>query len=64
MLLKMAVLLLAVWLVGVLGGYDIGDAVHLLLLVGGMLLLLTVLRARDAAMTASRQPQEPSARRQ
>jgi hypothetical protein len=54
MLLKVALVLLAVWLIGVLGAYDIGDAVHVLLLVGGMLLLLGVLKARDAAVAAAR----------
>ena len=62
MLLKIALGLLAVWLVGVLGVYDIGDAVHIFLLVGGMLLLLGVLKARDAAIAASRNPEEPSGR--
>ena len=37
MLLRDALVLLAVWLIGVLGVYDIGGAVHVLLLVGGML---------------------------
>lgn len=63
MLLKIALGLLAVWLVGVLGVYDIGDAVHIFFLVGGMLLLLGVLKARDAAIAASRKPEEPSGRR-
>jgi hypothetical protein len=63
MLLKIALGLLALWLVGVVGVYDIGDAVHIFLLVGLMLFLLGVLRARDAAITASRRPEEPSVRR-
>lgn len=63
MLLKIALVLLAVWLVGVLGVYDIGDAVHIFLLVGGMLFLLGFLKARDAAMAARRHPEEPSGRR-
>ena len=62
MLLKVALGLLAVWLVGVLGVYDIGDAVHIFFLVGGMLLLLGVLKARDAAIAARRNPEEPSGR--
>ena len=49
MLLKTAFVLLASWLVGVVGVYKIGDAVHVLLLAGLMLLLLAFLRARDAA---------------
>ena len=49
MLLKIACVLLVVWLLGVLGLYSIGDLVHVLLLVGLMLLLLGVLKAREAA---------------
>jgi hypothetical protein len=63
MLLKIALVLLAVWLFGVLGVYDIGDAVHIFLLVGGMLFLLGFLKAREAALAASRQPEEPPVRR-
>jgi hypothetical protein len=49
MLLKTALVLLAAWLLGLVGLYNIGDLVHVLLLVGLMLLLLAFLRARDAA---------------
>jgi hypothetical protein len=49
MLLKAAVLMLAVWLVGVAGLYDAGSLIHVLLLVGLMLLLLGALKARDRA---------------
>ena len=63
MLLKIALVLMAAWLVGVLGLYDIGDAVHLLFLVGGMLLLLAFVKGRDAALAASRPPEDPSRRR-
>lgn len=49
MLLKAALLLLIVWLLGVVGVYDDGTLVHVLLLVGLMLLLLGALKARDAA---------------
>ena len=49
MLFKTAFVLLGAWLLGVLGLYSIGDLVHVLLLVGLMLLLLAVLKARDAA---------------
>ena len=49
MLLKAAVLLLIAWLLGVVGVYNVGTLVHVLLLVGLMLLLLGVLKARDAA---------------
>jgi hypothetical protein len=55
MLLKIATVLLAAWLLGVLGVYSIGDRVHVLLLVGGLLLLLGLLRARDAAIAAARE---------
>jgi len=48
-LLKAALLLLIAWLLGIVGGYNIGSLVHVLLLVGLMLLLLGVLKARDAA---------------
>ena len=50
MLFKIALALLAVWLLGVLGLYTIGDVVHVLLLVGLGLLLLAFLRARAAAV--------------
>ena len=50
MLLKIALALLAAWMGGLLGVYRIGDAVHVFLLVGLMLLLLAFLKARDAAI--------------
>ena len=50
MLFRIALVLLAVWLLGVVGVYNIGDLVHVLLLVGLMLLLLAFLRARDAVV--------------
>ena len=49
MLFKIALVLLSVWLIGVVGVYNVGDLVHVLLLVGLMLLLLAFLRARDTA---------------
>ena len=49
MFLKVALLLLGVWLLGVAGVYSAGTLLHVLLLVGLMLLLLGVLKARDAA---------------
>lgn len=58
MLFKIALALLAVWLLGVLGLYPIGDLVHVLLLVGLGLLLIAFLRARDAAV--KRAVSEPS----
>ena len=50
MLLKAACVVLAVWLVGVLGLYEAGSLVHVLLLVGLMMLLLGALKARDATV--------------
>ncbi len=49
MLFTIALTLLAAWLLGVLGVYDVGDIVHVLLLAGLLLLMLALLRARDAA---------------
>ena len=49
MFLKVALLLLGAWLLGVIGVYNAGTLVHVLLLVGLMLLLLGMLKARDAA---------------
>jgi hypothetical protein len=60
MLLKIALVLLAAWLVGVLGVYSMGKAVHVLLLVGLMLLLLGFLRAREAVITAARDVEQTS----
>ncbi len=62
MLLKIALVLLTVWLAGVLGVYDIGDAVHIFFLAGGMLLLLGFLKARDSAIAEGRRLEEPSRR--
>jgi hypothetical protein len=52
MLIKIGLVLLAVWLLGLVGVYRIGDLFHVFLLVGLMLLLLGFLRARDAAVRA------------
>lgn len=49
MLLKMGLVFLVAWLLGIVGVYRLGQNVHFLLLVGLMLLLLGVLKARDAA---------------
>ena len=57
MLLKVALLLLVAWLVGVLGAYKAGTLVHVLLLGGLMFLLLAVIKGRDAAAArANRAP--------
>jgi hypothetical protein len=50
MLFKTALLLLVAWGLGVVGVYQIGDLVHVFLIVGLMLVLLAFLRARDAAL--------------
>jgi hypothetical protein len=56
MLLTAACLLLIAWLLGIVGLYDIGTFVHVLLLVGLMLLMLGMLKARDAATRARTDP--------
>lgn len=59
MLLKAALVLLFVWLLGVLGIYEVGTIIHVLLLVGLMLLLLGFLKGRDAAAhTGRRKPEQ------
>jgi hypothetical protein len=50
MLFKIGLVLLAAWLLGLVGVYDVGDLVHGLLLMGLMILLLAFSRARDAAV--------------
>jgi hypothetical protein len=54
MLLKIGLVLLLAWLLGIVGVYRLGQNVHFLLLVGLMLLLLGFLKARDA--TAGKAP--------
>ncbi len=49
MFFKTSIVLLAVWLLGVLGPVDAGDFVHLLLLVGLMLGMVGFLKAHDEA---------------
>jgi hypothetical protein len=56
MLVTVALLLLAAWLLGVICLYELGRAVHVLFLVGLMLLMLGVLKGRDAT---ARQPTRP-----
>ena len=60
MLFTIALTLLAAWLLGVLGLYNVGNVVHVLLLAGLLLLMLALLRARDAA---ARNAAGPSDRR-
>jgi hypothetical protein len=49
MVVKIALVLLVLWLIGLIAVPNVDDLVHVLLLVGLMLLLLAFLRARDAA---------------
>ena len=49
MLFKIALALVFVWGLGIAGVYDIGQIVHVLLLIGLMLLLLSFAKAHDAA---------------
>jgi hypothetical protein len=50
MLFISALVLLTAWSLGMLGLYRIGDLVHVFLLVGFLLILLAVAKARDAAV--------------
>jgi hypothetical protein len=63
MLLTGALVLLMAWLLGVVGVYDVGDAIHGLLLVGLMLLLFGLLKSREAALAAHRARGESPGRR-
>ena len=56
MLLKVALALILGWVAGVLAIDRIGKPIHMLLLVGLMLLLLGVLKARDATTVARHEP--------
>jgi len=49
MLFKIALALLSVWALGIAGVYAVGQIVHVLLLIGLMLLLLSFAKAREAA---------------
>jgi hypothetical protein len=48
MLFKVAIALLVVWIIGLI--YGIGQLIHVLLLVGIMLLLLSFAKQRDAGI--------------
>jgi hypothetical protein len=52
MLLKIGLVLLVAWFLGVVGVYRLGQGVHVFLLLGLLLLLLGFLKARDAAAKA------------
>jgi hypothetical protein len=58
MLVQVATVLLAIWLLGVAGVYRVGDVVHVFLLGGLWLLLLAMLKARDAALRPRNPPTE------
>ena len=53
MLFKIAVVLLTLWVPGLFGVYPVGDLFHGLLLLGLMLLVVAVLKARDAVVRQS-----------
>jgi hypothetical protein len=59
MLFKIAIVLLSAWVVGVIGLFEVGDLVHVLLLGGLWLLLLAFAKAREAAVrgTNGRSPE-------
>jgi len=50
MLFKVAFVLLFLWLLGMTGIYQVGEFVHVLLLVGLMLLMMAFIKAREAAL--------------
>lgn len=62
MLLIVSVVLLAIWLLARLldmfGIYPVGDLAHVFLLLGGILLLLAVVKGRDAARRGPKPPTE------
>lgn len=63
MLFTSALALLIAWLLGVLGVYTIGQPVHVLLLVGLMLLLLSTARFLDARRGVGKGTEESSQQR-
>ena len=54
MLFKLACVLLLLWLVRLFALDQVGELVHVPLLIGLMLLLLSLLRAREAAIQRAR----------
>jgi hypothetical protein len=50
MLAAVALLLLLAWVLGIVGAYDVGDLVHVLLLIALWLLLLAFATGRDTAV--------------
>ena len=56
MFFKTALVLLTAWLLGVLGVFDVGQAVHVLLLIGLLFLLLAATKRGDGAVNADTKP--------
>lgn len=56
MLFKTALVLLLAWLAGRLGVFDVGQAVHVLLLVGLLFLLLAAMKRGDASPNRNTTP--------
>ena len=50
MLFTTALVLMVAWLLGVLGVYTVGKSVHVLLLISLLLMLLALVKARDAEL--------------
>jgi thiamine transporter ThiT len=50
MLAAVALVLLLAWVLGIVGAYDVGDLVHVLLLVALWLFLLAFATGREAAV--------------
>lgn len=67
MLLKVALVLLVLWLVGVLGGvigaFQLGKLIHALLFVGLMLLLLSVSTVLEAGRKSDTGTSDPARHR-
>jgi UPF0716 family protein affecting phage T7 exclusion len=55
-LFNLAIVFLGAWLVSLSGIFQVGDLVHVLLLVGLMLLLLAFVKGREAARHEGRPP--------
>ena len=56
MFFKTALVLLIAWLLGVLGVFDVGQVVHVLLLVGLLCLLLAATKGGDTAVDGATKP--------
>jgi site-specific recombinase len=62
MLVMAGLVLLAVWIVGIVGVYDLGEMVHVFLIGSFFLLLLAAVRSRDTANPDGK-PQLPASKR-